>query len=121
MLQQWRQQRNKNTNTQSHSHTSHIVVVCHGAILNAAGEYGHRALGIGQRKTNEGQLSQFKFNKLMYYVQEVTSRTRLAMIHIYMQTDCEEGGSGNWTGIVEKYLYFFGGGKHFDETAATEG
>lgn len=31
----------------------------------------------------------------MYYVQEVTSRTRLAMIHIYMQTDCEEGGSGN--------------------------
>lgn len=26
-----------------------------------------------QRKTNEGQLSQFKFNKLMYYVQEVTS------------------------------------------------
>jgi len=61
-----------------------LVVVCHGAILNAAGEYGHRASGIGQRKTNEGQLSQFKFNKLMYYVQEVTSRTRLAMIHIYM-------------------------------------
>jgi len=59
-----------------------------------------RASGIGQRKTNEGQLSQFKFNKLMYYVQEVTSRTRLAMIHIYMAI----GRGANWT----KCLYFSG-------------
>jgi len=26
-----------------------LVVVCHGAILNAAGEYGHRASGNGKR------------------------------------------------------------------------
>jgi len=44
-----------------------------------------------QRKTNEGQLSQFKFNKLMYYVQEVTSHSNMPYMtcndtHSYVHT-----------------------------------
>lgn len=56
----------------------------------------------------------------MYYVQEVTSRTRLAMIHIYMWDGGLRAGSGKSTKYL--YIYFFGGGQHLKETAAaTEG
>lgn len=131
MLQQWKQQQQLNTTATSNSNNTTATSnrqqqqkqrCCRLSRSNferCRRIRAYRASGNGQRKTNEGQLSQFKFNKLMYYVQEVTSRIWLAMIHI--STWKQGGESVRQRG--EEYIYIFGRGRgremeYFKETAA---